>query len=98
MIAAKQLQRDYRKLYIELRKTIWPFRIVEMIADLEIAVYKTFPDMQEVKQSYAKLKREVLRLIKDDEALDEAFDKLSETIEDGVDIYSKLDVRHKGAE
>lgn len=98
MISAKHLQRDYNKLYKELRRIIWPYSVVEMIANLEIAIYKSFPDMEEVKRCYSTLKRACFRYIKDDEELETAFEKLSETIEDGPDIYSKLDVRHKGVE
>ena len=97
MLIAKHLQRDYNKLYKQLRTIVWPYAIIVEIADLEIAVYKTFPSIAEIRTCLARLKTDCLRLVRDNEDLKEAFEVLEKTLDDGPEVYAKLDVRHEGA-
>ena len=98
MISAKELQRKYRKLYVALRNYIWPFRVIEYIADLEIAVYQTFPDIFNVKIAFNVLRINCLRLVPDDEEMIKAFDAFEELLESEDTLYAKLDTRQQGVE
>ncbi len=91
MITASILQTAYNKLYSEFRNYVWNFDIVELLAELEIKVYQTFPDMDEVKNKFQKLKRQVgFTDAFQDELLKDTFDNF-EDIAYGVDsIYVNL--------
>lgn len=95
MISSKQLQSVYKKLYTSLRQYVWPAPIVSDLADLEISVYKTFPDLQEVRDNYNRLKSKCLRYV-DDEELESNFDRFREVLEQSDLVFAKLDVRIEG--
>ena len=59
MITTNDLQRLYVDMYKQIREYLWPFRIVEALADLEIACYKAFPDIDEVKKCFRRLSSEI---------------------------------------
>lgn len=95
MISAKELQNKYNKLYVSLREYIWPLKIVENIADLEVAVYRTFPDIDEVRTCYNVLKMNALRLVKDDEELEGKFEDFREILDSSDNLYSKINTRRE---
>lgn len=91
MITATALQTAYNKLYAEFRNYIWDFDIVELLADLEIEVYQTFPDMNNVKSKFQKLKRQVsFTDAFQDESLKDVFDHFEEIIDSTDGIYADL--------
>ena len=98
MIQASQLQNRYNALYTQLRNYVWPIRIVETIADLELSVYQRFPDVSEISSILSKLKYEVHRYVQDDEKLDKNFDLFEEILSSTVTIYAKLDVLDGGVQ
>ena len=66
---------------------IFDFDTVEALADFEIAVYRVFPDMDEISKTLNKLKSQLRNIgLTDDEDLNKALDKFDELIED-TDIY-----------
>ena len=95
MITANQLQRQYVKWYRQLRNYIWPYNIVCALADVEVAIYRVFPALNEVKQAVYKLKSLCYRYVKDDQELIDEFETLIELIEENSTIYSKIDKRQE---
>lgn len=96
MITAKNLQNLYVKLYRTLREYVWPYKHVCEIANLELAVYKAFPDLDEVRAQLSRLKSMCYDVIADDEAMQEAFDEFDEFLNEATDVYTKLDTRAEG--
>lgn len=96
MISAKQLQNAYNKLYKGLRNYIWPGTVVDQIADLEVACYRTFPDLQEVRNSYNKLKVSFFKYIDEDEDVENAFELFQEILDSSSDLFAKLNTRLEG--
>lgn len=90
METAKKLQGAYKKLYTTLREYIWPENVVELIADLEISVYESFPNVAMVKSHFNRLKAACIRLVHDDEELNEKFDYFDQILSNCDDIYVKL--------
>ena len=86
MISTNDLQRRYTKIYKCLMHYIFDFTIVEALADFEIAVYRIFPDIDEISKKYDTLKRELKYSGLEDEDLDKAFDNFDELLSD-KDIY-----------
>jgi len=92
MISAVEIQTTYNKLYALIREYIWDFKTVQALAGLEIAVYRRFPDLTEIRSLLSALKRLVSNygVLQEDADLSDAFDYLGELIESNPDIYSKL--------
>lgn len=96
MITTNDLQRLYVDMYKQIREYLWPFRIVEAIADLEIACYKAFPDIDEVKKNFTRLSSEIKFQAdkEDDEELLKSIEKFQKFLDDEENmdgVYSKLD-------
>lgn len=96
MITTNDLQRLYVDMYKQIREYLWPFRIVEALADLEIACYKAFPDIDEVKKCFPRLSSEIKFQAdkEDDEELLRSIEKFQKFLDDegNMDgVYSKLD-------
>lgn len=93
MLNSNAIQVCYNDLYVALREYIWDISIVEKIADLEIAAYQKFPDVEVVKRKLNYLKYAVYNTIRDDEELSDAFEKFEELLDskDALDLYSNID-------
>lgn len=90
MISYAIIQSAYVNLYKQLRRYVWDFSIVELIADLEVACFKAFPDINDIIKKYEKLDRDIRLTIKDDEDLNKELDKFRDTISDESEVYVKL--------
>lgn len=94
MIPAKEIQNKYVRLYTNLRNYIWPIDVITYIADLELAVYKTFPDMYAIRRSFFNIKQECIHLFKDDEDLQKSIEEFEDLLNNTEeDFYAKLDTR-----
>lgn len=80
MLHNVDLQSAYVDLYTEIRRYFWPFHTVEIIADLEIEVYKSFPDIPTVERHFQRLISAVRSIYNEDEALKSAFDRFSDVL------------------
>lgn len=79
-------------MYTYLRNYIWGFDTVERLANLEIAVYSSFPDIDEIKSIFNTLYVDVKDVLDEDEELAEAVNSFKELIESiEGDFYLKLD-------
>ena len=80
MLNSGMLQQKYNALYVELRRYLWDFEVVETIADLEVAIYTAFPDMDAIKQCIYDLTRYIADATEDDEELETALTELTELV------------------
>lgn len=90
MINSVRLQDAYINLYSELRKYIWRFDIVKLIADLEVAVFTRFQNINRVNDVITKLYSEIEDLITEDDDLNEAFNKFFDIIQEADTVYVKI--------
>lgn len=90
MISSALVQRDYNRLYKELRRYIWDFQVVESIADLEIEVYRLCPTMMYIREKFEKLRSEIREIEYEDEDLKKSMDRFEDTIYSDDDTYAKL--------
>lgn len=95
MVSATKFQNAYKDLYSQLYKFLWDFRTVELIANLEIAVFQVFPEMAAIEKAYQELLRDVKSTdAYDDEDFKYAFDAFDESLHEETvsdsDIYSEL--------
>ena len=45
---SNEIQNAYVDLYTQMRKYIWPFDVIDILVDLEIESFKSFPDSQKL--------------------------------------------------
>ena len=78
MLNSAIIQRDYNRLYREVRKYIWDFEAVEALADLEVAVYQLCPDLDIIYDKFNVFRR----FIRDIELMDDDLNKAADRFED----------------
>jgi len=97
VITSSDIQVKYEQLYEFLMDFLWEFPVVQSIANLEIAVFKRFPDKDEMIKALNELKRNIsatyneLETEEDEVEFKETFESLEEAIND-------FDPEHAGCE
>lgn len=94
MIAAAILQSAYNDLYTKLRNYIWEYDTVVKIADLEVATYMAFPDIDDIRRAFDRLRIDIKDsdIYSDDEELQQALDDFEDKLEGADQVFYRLDV------
>lgn len=101
VITSADIQVKYEKLYKFLMDFLWEFKVVQDLANLEIAIFKRFPDKEEMLKRLRDLKLNISytynELSEDDEDdFKEAVEDLEETIngyeDPGCELYAVEEV------
>ena len=97
VITSSDLQVKYEKLYKFLMNFLWEFAVVQDLATLEIAIFKRFPDKDEMLNALRDLNFDIshtyTELAEDDDVeFKEAYEDLEEAINEfenpGCELYS----------
>lgn len=81
MIDTKELQLKYINLYKQLRRYIWDYPSVRLLANLEISIFDRFPNLDEVYKYASYLKTSADRVTDRDSDVMKAFNDLFDEIE-----------------
>ena len=103
LITSSDIQIAYEHLYKFLMDFLWEFRVVQAIANLEIAIFQRFPNKEEMQKCMRDLKLEIMQtyneLAEDDEAeFKDAVEELEQLIEGydeektGCELYAVEEV------
>ena len=65
MTSAQDLRNQYEKFYAEFRKYLWPYNVLEDLAEFEVDIYSAFFDIEKLKRDFGKLRKPVLDVNKD---------------------------------
>lgn len=86
------LQQAYIKLYRHLRDFIWDFSVVELIADLEVESFTTFPDVDKLRKTTNKLDIEFRDLLKDEDNEDfkTTWNSFKDIVNNNSEYYHKI--------
>lgn len=90
MINSEELQTAYTRLYKQLRKYTWDFCTVQLIADLEISVYRRIPNMSEIRSVFSKLRSAVQDIVRDDGEFQSEVDAFQARLDEDDEVYTKL--------
>lgn len=90
MVSCKDVQLEYNDLYIQMRKYIWDFRVVEALADLELACYDACVDLDKVKECFYQLQKLVIHVINADDEFKEQFSIFDKFLQDTQELYTPL--------
>lgn len=87
-ITSSDIQVRYEQLYSFLMDYLWEFKVVQALANLEIAIFKRFPDKDEMQRCLTILKRDVSLTYNELNDNDEPdFKKAFEDLEEAIDKY-----------
>lgn len=89
MLNISELKTAYNRIYRYIRAYEWDFVTVKALADLEISVYKSFPDMNEVRSNFNLLCSLIRNVSYQDDDLCNAIDSFSNLVSEDC-VYSKL--------
>ena len=92
MISTFRLQQAYINLYKQFRNYIWDYNKVEMLANLEMAIFKACPDITECKMLFNTLKINIQDIVSEDEDFKEVIDDFSELLDSDTEIYCPITV------
>lgn len=101
LVTSAELQVLYEHLYKFMMDFLWEFPVVQSLANLEIAIFKRFPDKEEMQNCLRKLKQEIsytyTELDKNNEPdFKESMEELEDAIEQfedaGCELYSVEEV------
>ena len=90
LISLKDLQRVYEDMYLEIMRYVWSFEAVKKLADLEVATYNRFPDLDEVRKAFSELRRYIEPTVVEDEELKKAVENFESVINSANDVYAKI--------
>lgn len=90
MITSTDLQRNYVKIFSLMRNYVWTFDIVECLADLEVATYNAFINVEEVRRCFDRLKSLIRDVTRNDEELKEALDKFQSILDLQEEYYYRI--------
>ena len=96
-INSQDIQNVYMKFYTFMMQYLWNLDVVKNLANLEIAVFKRFPDKEEMEKTVNALEIQIKDTMKDEENPEnkgflESFETLKEYIQEytdnGYEIYN----------
>lgn len=89
----KELQYFYNKFYIDMRRYTWEPSVVEELVDFEIEVYKALPDINKVRSTWNKLKRDIKEVyVKDPGDFEKSVKMIDGIINNVTESSSYLDI------
>lgn len=88
VITSSDLQVKYEKLYKFLMDFLWEFQTVQALANLEIAIFKRFPDKDEMLNCLRELNHMISQTYNElSEAEEEEFQKTYEDLEKSIEEF-----------
>lgn len=77
-------------MYEEVRNYIWDFATVQRLADLEIAVFRRFPMLPEVRTHFNNFYLCIQNTCDEDEDLSQAVQDFKDIINSSDEVYSMI--------
>lgn len=91
MIASQDFRNIYEKFYDEMRLYLWPYDVLEQLAQVEIDIYSAFIDRDKLKADFYKLQNSIRDVLRDDEDFSKVNQELMDLIEDeDTDAYQTI--------
>lgn len=90
MINIETLRTAYNKFYKSLSNYLLDFETVANIAELEIEVYKAFPDKKQAIRYLSKVFVDIKEKLKDDERLNETYNTLKDLLDSEDQIFNRV--------
>lgn len=88
MTNSANIQTAYNKFYRCMRNYIWDFKTIDLLAELEISIYRRFPDIADTQKVLEKLKAKIDKTMKEDEEFQRAYDRLKKVLADTEVVFT----------
>lgn len=86
VMSSQEFRNIYENFYNAVRQYLWPYNVVERLAEAEEVIYTSFPDLEELKAKLYKLRDPIK------EASEEFDDPdLSDLLEDMIELAEDAD-------
>ena len=90
-IASQDFRNKYEKLYIQLRRYLWPYDVLKQIADLEIDIYAAFIDLDKIAADCTKLYSSIKEVCKEDQLVADAYNAVVDLVNtEDPTVYCRL--------
>lgn len=90
MLSLVEMKKYYVHMYEELRNYLWDFHTVECLAELEVALYRRFPEIAEIRIKFKRLYDCIADTCYRDEYLNNVVSDFRNIIHSSDTIYSKI--------
>lgn len=80
-VSSQEFRNAYENFYIEMRKYLWPYKVLEELADVEVSIYSAFVDIETLRRDFNRLLSSIKDEYKEDEKLAKVADKISNLID-----------------
>lgn len=91
MISSQEFRNKYEKFYDCMRMYLWPYDILEILADVEATIFSAFIDVPKLRLLLDKLEGQIKQNFEDDELLQKSFNNIKKLVEDkDEEIYLPL--------
>lgn len=90
MLDLVDLKKYYVNMYKEIRNYIWDFNTVECLAELEVSVFRRFPDLVEIRSKFKKFYCCISNICLEDEELDNSVISFKNLINSTNEIYARI--------
>lgn len=91
IITSQDIQNDYAKFYPYMMKHLWDLRTVMDLANLEIAIFKIFPDKEEMQKYFEVLAIDIKDTFNDEDDPDyKEFQKVFNTLKEDIELYEDV--------
>lgn len=91
IITSQDLQNDYIKFYIYMMGYLWDLKVVTNLANLEMAIFKRFPNKEEMQKYIETLEPCIRDTFGVEEDLDSAeFEAAFEVLKDDIENYEDI--------
>jgi len=91
VITSQDIQNDYIKFYKYMMEHLWDMKVVMNLANLEMAIFKRFPDKEEMQKYAESLEPSIRDTFKVQEDLDSGeFRTAFETLKYDIDNFENI--------
>lgn len=84
-ISSQNYRNVYEKLYDQVRNYLWPYQVLEVLADVETDIYNAFIDTDKLRIDFEKLKKAMKDVLIDDPLLQKYVTKMTDLLNEPVE-------------
>ena len=84
-ISSQNYRNIYEKLYDQVRNYLWPYQVLEVLADVETDIYNAFIDTDKLRIDFEKLKKAMKDVLIDDPPLQKYVTKMTDLLNESVE-------------
>ena len=83
-LSSQEFRNAYERFYSSFRNYLWPYQVVEDLANFEVEIFSAFNDLDRTRNLLMKLSKPIEEVVKefDDKKLEERFDAFFELLDE----------------